>query len=348
MKIKLTILTVCLILAGVLLINACRKSGRRSAPPATSYDFVIPPGFPAPVVDLSNNPLTNEGVALGRKLFYEPRVSADDKTPCASCHQQIAAFTTYDHDLSHGVFKQHTARNAPGLFNKAWQGSFQQDGAITDLLQQPIVHFTAPNEMGRNVDEIVNKLKDDADYKSMFLAAFGDENVNSTDLLKALEQFVYSMVSANSKYDKVKKGEAEFNVSEAAGYEIFKAKCTSCHSEPLFTDGSFRNDGFELNPEHNDYGRMMVTGNSADSLKFRVPSLRNVGATNYYVHDGRLEFLSEMLDHYNNGVIDGPTLDPLLKNGIPLSDLDKFYLGEFLLTLTDSAFINNPLLAKPE
>jgi cytochrome c peroxidase len=181
----------------------------------------------------------------------------------------------------------------------------------------------------------------------MFLAAFGDANINSTDLLKALEQFIYSMVSADSKYDNVKSGKAEFNVSEAAGYEIFKSKCASCHAEPLFTDGTFRNNGFELNPEHNDKGRMMVTGDPADSLKFRVPSLRNVGATNYYVHDGRLEFLSEMLDHYSGGIVDGPTLDPLLKNGIPLSELEKFYLGEFLLTLTDSAFINNPTLAKP-
>jgi cytochrome c peroxidase len=155
------------------------------------------------------------------------------------------------------------------------------------------------------------------------------------------------IVSAGSKFDRVKAGQATFNASEQNGYEIFQSKCESCHKEPLFTDLSFRNNGMELNTVHNDFGRMEITGNKNDSLKFKVPSLRNIALSGYYTHDGRFSAFSAVLNHYSDGIVNSPTLDPALANKIPLTDLEKFYLQEFMFTLSDSTLINNPDFSKP-
>jgi cytochrome c peroxidase len=153
---------------------------------------------------------------------------------------------------------------------------------------------------------------------------------------------VLSLVSADSKYDKMLRGEASLNAYEQDGYTVFKAKCGSCHKEPLFTDFSYRNTGFEVDPQLNDYGRMRVTGNQADSLKFRVPSLRNAEFTSYYTHDGRINMMRSVIDHYRFSVNGSPTLDPLLTNGIQLTDLEVDQLVAFIRTLSDSAFLKNP------
>jgi cytochrome c peroxidase len=176
----------------------------------------------------------------------------------------------------------------------------------------------------------------------MFFNAFGDGKITEERLYKALSQFVLSLVSANSKYDRVKRGEDAFHPLEQNGYAVFLAKCGSCHKEPLFTDLSYRNIGLPLDSSLNDFGRMRVSGNRADSLKFRVPSLRNIAATSYYTHDGRIAIFREVLKHYRNGVQQSATLDPQLSNGIPMTQLEEDYLVIFLRTLTDSSFINNP------
>jgi cytochrome c peroxidase len=161
-------------------------------------------------------------------------------------------------------------------------------------------------------------------------------------MYKALDQFVVSLVSANSKYDKVMQGQTSFSAQEQSGYTVFQSKCTSCHSGILFTDFSFRNIGLEVDPALNDYGRMRVTGNRSDSIKFRVPSLRNLEFTSYYMHDGRINFPRNVLRFYETGVNQSPTLDPLLKNGITLTQTEEDNLVEFLRTLSDSTFLNNP------
>ncbi len=166
--------------------------------------------------------------------------------------------------------------------------------------------------------------------------------------MKALAQFTASLVSADAKYDQVKRGESHFNQYEKTGYEIFQQKCARCHQEPLFTDFSYRNTGMEMDSTLNDYGRMRITGRKEDSLKFRVPSLRNVFLTFPYGHDGRFTTISDVLEHYNSGIIQSPTLDPPLRKGIPISENDRFYLISFLGTLTDSSFIRNPLYSDPQ
>jgi cytochrome c peroxidase len=166
-------------------------------------------------------------------------------------------------------------------------------------------------------------------------------------MTQALSQFMLTMTSYDSKYDKVKRGEATFNLPESLGYDIFKAKCASCHVEPLFTDLSYRNTGFAVDNVLQDVGRMRITRNAADSLRFKVPSLRNVMASFPYGHDGRVYDIYAMLDHYSSGIINSPTLDPLLKNKIPLSNFEKGQLVAFMIALTDSVFLKNPKLAQP-
>ncbi len=336
-----------MLILGTVWIQACKKGGDGSKSGPTPLTFTVPPGFPAPHYTFTNNPLTEEGFELGRKLFYDGRLSKDGNIPCASCHQQFAAFATFDHNFSHGFDNQFTTRNAPPLFNLVWQQQTHWDGGIVNLEVQPLAPLTAPNEMAEDLNNVLKKLGQDGTYKSLFKAAFGDETINSQRMLYALTQFTGSMVSANSKYDQVKKGLTNFNAQEQMGYAIFQAKCNSCHAEPLFTDNSFRNTGLSVDPTIKDYGRMRITNNKADSLKFKVPSLRNLYVSFPYAHDGRFISVNQALEHYNSGVQVSATVDPLVRNGIPLTNNDKTYLQFFLRTLTDSSFIKDPRFGPP-
>lgn len=333
------------ILAGVML-NGCHKDGNGTS--NTPLPFSVPAGFPQPNYTFEGNPLTQQGFDLGRKLFYDGQLSIDGNFPCASCHQQFAAFSTYDHDLSHGFNNQFTTRNAPGLFNLVWLKEFHLDGAINHIEVQPLAPITATNEMADDINNVIRKLKNDNTYPPLFSAAFGSGEINSQRILKALTQFMASMVSANAKYDKVKRNAASFTSIEQAGYTLFQGKCAVCHQEPLFTDLSYRNTGLSLNPFLKDLGRMHITGNRQDSLKFRVPSLRNVMLTFPYSHDGRLYTIDQVLDHYATGILQSSTLDPLLKNGIKLTASERSNIKAFLSTLTDSSFISDKRFAQPE
>jgi len=279
MKWKLTIVVLFVFTGLIILSESCKKNDEGQSPDPSPLQLEIPAGFPAPENIFSSNPLTKEGFELGRKLFYDGRLSQDGNFPCASCHQQFAAFATFDHNLSHGFNNQFTTRNAPGLYNLAWHKELHWDGGINHLEVQPLAPITAPNEMAETIDNVVNKLQEDEQYRKMFSAAFGDETVNSQRMLKAITQFVGSIVSANSKYDKVKKGSVTFTPAEESGYTVFQAKCSVCHAEPLFTDLSYRNTGLPINNYLLDFGRMRISHNPEDSLRFKVPSLRNVNLT---------------------------------------------------------------------
>jgi len=202
--------------------------------------------------------------------------------------------------------------------------------------------------MGETVAGILTKLNADNRYRDMTKAAFGSPEMDSQRMLKALAQFTGTLVSADSKYDRVRLGTARFNPAEEAGYAVFKAKCASCHREPLFTDHSYRNIGLPIQPGLNDFGRMRITKQASDSLKFRVPSLRNVMVTAPYGHDGRFFSVGAVIEHYRTGVRPGPTLDPLLRNGLSISLNEKSDLVQFLGTLTDTAFLRNPRYAEPK
>ena len=328
-----------LVLGGTVLLDSCRK---KDFVPRNPINFQVPSGFPSPTYNFAGNPLSEEGFQLGKKLFFDGRLSKDDMHSCGSCHQPVAAFTTFEHDRSHGFGNSHTLRNAPGLFNMAWYPYFRQDGSAQTIEEVSLAHIQAQDEMAETMPSIINKLKGDAQYRTMFAAAFGDQAVTQDRIIKALSQYVVSLVSANSKWDKVQRGEATFTTQELNGQAVFQAKCNSCHSGALQTDFSFRNTGLAVDPALNDVGRMRVTGNRADSLKFRVLSLRNIDYTSYYGHDGRFNMFRAMVQHYRFGVNPSSTLDPLLANRIQMTNAEENDLVAFLRTLNDPEFLNNP------
>ena len=336
MKIRVTLYFFLFIASALLLISA----GKNSYSP-TPLSFLVPKGFPTPPTNIfTKNKLTQEGFELGKKMFYDGNLSKDGEVSCASCHQQFAAFATYDHDLSHGVNNSFSTRNAPALINLAWMKEWHWDGGINHIEMQPLSPLSAATEMGEKLDTVLLKLKANTAYKTMFKAAFGDANITTERMLKAFAQFTGSLVSADSKYDKVKRGEASFILPEQKGYEIFKANCNTCHKEPLFTDNSFRNNGITLN-RFNDVGRQIISQDKKDSLKFKVPTLRNIGLTLPYMHDGRMISIENVLTHYTTLDTALTNLDPLLTKRINLTDKEKKQLVLFLYTLTDTSFTKN-------
>ena len=306
-----------------------------------------PAGFPAMEQSAGELNLTVEGVALGRRLFYDKQLSADVSVSCGTCHEQRAAFGTFEHDRSHGVFNSHTLRNAPPLFNLLWQKSFHWDGAFRTMHEEASQPLTGNTEMGMNFDRIKAYLQQDASYRESFKRVYGTWFIRPELITNAISQFTATFISANSKYDRVKQGRDVFDTYEQAGYQLFQSKCASCHAEPLFTDHSFRNIGLPVDPSLNDLGRFRITGNVSDSLKFKVPSLRNVSVTANYMHDGRFASVQQAIRHYRYGVQRSTTLDPSLQSGIQMSDAEEYNLMQFLKCLTDSSFLQEPRLSRP-
>ncbi|MCG5644391.1 cytochrome-c peroxidase [Flavobacteriaceae bacterium LSUCC0859] len=307
----------------------------------------LPSNFPPIVYDVNKNPPTKFGFSLGKKLFYDGKLSANGFISCGFCHEQRFSFTHHGHQFSHGIDDMEGTRNTPSLANMAFFSEYAWDGATNHLDLFPIIPITSEVEMGETMTNVLQKLKDDTEYQKEFNAAFEEGGVNHENFLKALSQFMVMMVSYNSKYDKYVRGEDDVSLSEheLQGLYIFKEKCASCHATDLFSDGSFRNNGLSPNPRLNDLGRAEVSGNVNDNYKFKVPSLRNVALTAPYMHDGRFGSLKSVLNFYRNGVQDSPTLDPLLKSekglGIALTENEELSLISFLETLTDEQFIND-------
>ncbi len=315
-----------------------------------AYDLEIPADFPALAFDRDKNPVTVNGVALGKKLFYEGRLSRNNSISCGFCHIQENAFTHHGHPISHGIDNRLGIRNAPPIQNIAFLRNYTWDGVSHDLDERSLVPITTDFEMDSSMPEVVGKLNTDANYKKLFKAAFGDENITGERVLKAISQFMVTMVSADSKYDRVLKGKTAFTAEENEGYQLFRNNCASCHSGALFTDESFRNTGMYYNAQYNDRGRYRVTLDWNDNMKFRVPSLRNVEYTAPYMHDGRFTTLEAVLNFYSDLVENQPNLDPLLKKdghiGIRMNPSEKQYIIAFLKTLTDQNFITNKAFAE--
>ena len=268
--------------------------------------FVYPEYFPEPVYHFKEKPLTREKTELGKQLFYDPALSADQSISCASCHNPEFAFSNPEHTLGTGINGQQGTRNAPALFNLAWEKNLMWDGSVHSLDVQAFTPITHPKEMGENMNGLIVRLNHSEKYRKLFKQAFGSQYITAEKLWSALAQFQLTLVSSNSKYDLVKTGKTEFSTEEQNGYEIFKAKCSSCHTEPLFTNHQFENIGLPVDPELKDFGKMSITKNKKDSLKFRTPSLRNLSYTAPYMHDGRFQTLEEVLEHYSTGIDRSP------------------------------------------
>lgn len=309
--------------------------------------FYIPENFPKPLYDFTKNPLTKEKILLGRTLFYDPILSKTKTISCESCHSPFSSFTHIDHALSHGIHDSIGTRNSPTLMNLAWQKSFMWDGAVNNLDMQALAPIAHPAEMGSSIKEVVERLNASEKYHKLFYNAFGDSVATGEHTLKAISQFMLTLVSANAKYDKVMRKEMDFTEQEASGYVLFKKNCASCHTEPLFTNGNFENNGLARDSLLKDNGRMKITADSRDSLKFKVPSLRNIEYSYPYMHDGRFKKLSEVLNHYTNGIHSSKTLAKQLQKPIVLSANEKVDVISFLLTLSDKEFVFNPKFQYP-
>ena len=314
--------------------------------------FQVPSNFPELAYDLSNNPLTQKGFELGKKLFYDGRLSSDGVVSCGFCHIQADAFTHHGHSFSHGVGDNIGTRNTPPIQNLAFQTAFMWDGATTHLDLQPIIPLTSPIEMNGSFSQIIAMMKADPIYVKLFKQAFSDGQINSENMLKALGQFMVMAVSSNSRFDKFRRNEpgGVLSQDELEGYAIFNQKCASCHATDLFTDNSFRNNGLSINPQINDVGYYRVTELLQDKYKFKVPSLRNIEKTAPYMHDGRFYTLDAVLNHYSNGVQNNLNLDSSLNTngtlGIPLTNDQKAKIIAFLKTLTDQQFLTDPKFAE--
>lgn len=304
--------------------------------------FSTPGNFPKPKYNFENNPMTAEGIELGRALFFDPILSADNTISCASCHSPYNSFSHTDHDFSHGIKDQIGNRNAPALMNLAWHSSMMWDGAVNHLDVQALAPMSNVKEMGENISNVTEKLRRSKIYPPLFEKAFHDTSISGEKILKAISQFELTLISADSKYDKMKRGQAKFSEQETKGYVLFQKNCNSCHAEPLFSTYEFKNNGLSVDTTLKDWGKYTITKRSEDSLTFKIPSLRNLSFTYPYMHDGRFKKLGQVLNHYATPKPESKTLAPELKNPIPLNSNEKADLIAFLYTLNDTAFVFNP------
>ncbi len=344
-------------LSFVLLLGvSCKTKTPEKTPPIKEevpMTLAKPANFPDFAYNFTNNTFNPDAFKLGRALFYEGLLSKDGTVSCGSCHQQTFAFTHAQHNFSHGIGDKLGTRNAAPIQNLAFQYDFFWDGGVNNLDLFSIAPIQNPVEMDETLSNVLTKLRGTTRYPPLFEKAFGSSEINTQTFNKALSQFMVALVSANSRYDKYVRQETGgvLSANELAGMQIFQAKCSSCHSGSLFTDQSYRDNGLPINPRINDEGRFAITGQITDKLKFKVPSLRNVGLTLPYMHDGRFTTLEAVLDHYSNGMANNPNLDNVFRKadgtrGIALSEEEKTKIIAFLNTLNDNEFLSEKRFAE--
>jgi len=310
------------------------------------YELTYPANFGGRFIIPADNPMTKEGVALGRALFYEERLSLNNKLSCASCHKQKLAFTD-NQRFSFGVDGQPTRRNSMSLSNLLWVRNLFWDGRSPSLEQQAVVPLTDPHEMGQSLETSGKKLAQTKVYPQLFEKVFGTSEINGDRITKALSQFERTLISANSKYDWYLRGEYPLSESEQRGLNVFSGRgnCVHCHGGPKTFIELFHNNG--LDSIYVDAGREDFTKQITDRGRFRVPTLRNIAITAPYMHDGRFKDLPGVLGHYGDHIVESETLSPFLSR-LKLSREEKTDIISFLNTLTDTDFINDPKFADPD
>jgi len=326
----------------------------------TPYKFPELKYFPKMPV-AATNPVTVEGVNLGRHLFYEPILSIDSSMSCASCHHQKYSFSDSPNAFSKGRNGATMKRNTMPLFNLAWYPAFFWDGRATSIEEQVFHPVRTYNEMNLQWSIAADRLEKSKFYKPLFTQAFGKQKIDSVQISNAIAQFSRTLISYQSKYDQVLNGKAYFTKDEYDGFVLVndqtKGDCIHCHitdGDVLGTTLVFSNNGLDsiYNPlEYRDKGRGAVTGKTTDNGKFIVPSLRNLAFTAPYMHDGRFKTLEDVLEFYTSGVKLSANVDSKMEyahqGGTKLSGEEKKKIIAFLLTLSDSSFISNPEFSNP-
>lgn len=350
-----------IIVAGLL--SGCKEDDPEEMVVYDDTPYTLDYGaLPAPDLP-EDNVLTEQKVLLGRMLFFEKKLSRDGSQSCAGCHQQSLGFSDTAR-FSIGVEGLPGLRQAMPVFNMAWhRNAFFWDGRAPLLRDQSLRPIQDPLEMNETLDRVVQKLQQEKTYRDQFTRAFGDDVINPERMGLAMEQFMLTIVSNQSKYDQYLAGQAELTKSEERGRMLFiteynpffpefsGADCMHCHGGANFENDQYMNNGLDTDVTMTDIGRQNVTGDPADKGKFKVPSLRNVAVTPPYMHDGRFKTLEEVIDHYNEGIEASSTVDPAILNtkptGLFLTPQDKTDLVNFLKTLTDTAFLSNPEYFSP-
>lgn len=346
----------------IFLVFACKKDATIAI--QTPYSLKIPSHFPDMIIP-ADNPMTVEGVQLGRKLFHDKMLSSDNTISCATCHLPESGFSD-PNQFSIGVNGAIGHRNAMPLVNLGWQTSFFWDGRQKTLEDQILEPVPNPIEMHLKWKDAEVRLNNSTEYKRMFLMAYGTDKIDSNLVAKAIAQFLRTMISGKSKYDIMYKYENNIafdpgdqaifqtvTATEWAGYDLFKslngADCFHCHNGPLMQVQGMRNNG--LDATFTDIGFGAISGNPNDNGKFKTPTLRNIALTAPYMHDGRFATLDEVIEHYSSGIQQSPTIHPLIEyafqGGVQLDAFEKNLLKQFLLTLTDNEFVNNPDFRAP-
>lgn len=350
-----------LLLFGSLATSSCKKDEVAGPDPLVTLhpvELSVPANFPA-VVNDPDNPLTMEGIALGRMLFYDTRLSGLNRISCASCHRQDIAFSDGLALTNVGESGNTLERHSPALINLAWANSgLFWDGGSTNLESQAFAPLSSADEMHQNLTQLEAELKQVPGYVQQFKTVF-DGEIKSAFIVKALAQFERTLISGNSKYDRYSRKEsgATLNAEEQQGLALVNSKCRNCHAGELFTDNNYHNNGID-NDFTNDafervfMGRFRITNNPADLGKFKTPTLRNVMLTAPYMHDGRFKTIDDVLAHYHRGIKVSPTTDPLLyqnngQAGITMTGQEMQAIKAFLTTLTDTDFIQDQKFSKP-
>lgn len=343
-----------------IFLTACKKD---SPNPQTGAYTLEHKGLITPLLP-TDNLLTHEGIALGQQLFYEKDLSKDGSLSCASCHLQEFAFADTS-QFSMGVDGLLGKRQAMAIFNMAWNNNeFFWDGRAHLLRDQALLPIQDPLEMNETLDNVIEKLKQKPAYVESFDQVFNNTGINALNISLALEQFMLSIVSNRSKYDKFLAQEVSLSAAEERGRRLFfspfdpdnsntsGANCSVCHGGSNFENDSYMNNGLDTPEEMTDIGREQVTGNPLTRGNFKVPSLRNIALTPPYMHDGRFKTLEEVIEHYDHQVEFSPSLSPTLQsiqlnNGLGLSAQDKSDLIAFLKTLSDHELTNDSRYADP-
>ncbi|GAB3829227.1 cytochrome-c peroxidase [Pontibacter rugosus] len=342
-----------------LLLAGCEKNAQEApTQQPVPLHLNVPANLASAVPSPERNPLTAEGVALGRALFYDPILSANNKVSCASCHQPDKAFSDGQALTTAGVTGKQLKRNVPAIINLAWQKSFFWDGGAKDIESLTFGPLTHADEMAQDLKELTKELQQHATYPQMFRQAFDSDSITSASITRALAQFQRTLISANARYDKYKRQEAGGALSDAElkGFVLFQQHCGSCHTSDFFTDQDYHNNGLDVLYSEDDerlaWGRGRISQQAGDIGKYKTPTLRNIALTAPYMHDGRFATLEQVLVHYRTGVKPSPSLAPQLQQpngqfGLPITAAEQEKIILFLHTLTDEEFTQSKAFAKP-
>jgi len=364
LTVHLHVLTMVMILLTATLSSCTNKEPETKPYTPTPYKIEIPYGFPTNLNIPADNPMTVEGIALGRALFYDGRLNGrthpDSLMSCSTCHRQQNSFEigiARPHPF--GVTGKPTHHAMLPMINLVWNmGTFGWNGSVPSIEADVSGVISDPFEFDSSPEQVVNTIKNIDGYPELFQKAFGTDEVTLDRIAKAIAQFVRTLISSNSRFDKYMRGEVQLTPEELRGFVLFTteegADCFHCHGgfgNPLFTTNKFYNNGKD-SVFTDPADRFAITGDPMDKGAYKATTLRNIQLTGPYMHDGRFETLDEVIEFYSQHLINTPQIDPLMHHiangGIQLTPPEKADLMAFILTLRDDEFITNPNFGKPE